>query len=117
MKKSFLSFLSLFTSAGTLICCALPALFVSLGMGAAFAGLVSKFPQLIWLSEHKQWIFIVGAVALLIAGCAQWNARNQPCPIDPVQAKACRITRKWSLAVYIASVGIYAIGTAFAALG
>ena len=38
---------ALFTSFGTLICFALPALFVALGMGAAVAGIVSAVPQLI----------------------------------------------------------------------
>jgi len=39
-NKPFLSaVISLFTASGTLICCALPALFVTIGAGAALAGL------------------------------------------------------------------------------
>jgi len=54
MKKSRLvDFLTLFTSASTLICCALPALLVAIGAGSVMAGLVSNVPQLIWLSKHK----------------------------------------------------------------
>jgi hypothetical protein len=30
---------------------------VSLGMGAVLAGLVSDFPQLVWLSKHKIEVF------------------------------------------------------------
>ena len=38
--------LSLFTSTGTLICCALPALLVSIGAGAVMAGLIEAVPQI-----------------------------------------------------------------------
>ena len=102
---------------GTLICCALPALLVSLGLGAAFAGFVSRFPQLIWVSEHKIWILIIGGITLVLAGWAQWNARSLPCPIDPVQARACRTTRRWSMMVYFLAVRIYIIGTRFSLIG
>ena len=44
---------SLFASSSTLICCALPALLVALGAGAALSSLVSAVPQLVVLSEHK----------------------------------------------------------------
>ena len=114
MRQKLLATLSLFTSASTLVCCALPALFVALGMGAAFAGLVSQVPQLIWMSEHKLWFFSIGGLMLLIAGIAQYQARNLPCPIDAAQAKACDQTRRWSKATYFASVAIYLIGAAFA---
>jgi len=65
--KGLLAFLSLFTSLGTLLCCALPALFVAIGMGAAFAGLVGAVPQIVWLSEKKLWLFGIGALCLLLA--------------------------------------------------
>jgi len=57
--------LSLFASGGTLLCCGLPTLFVSLGLGAVVASTVSAFPFLITLSRHKSWMFL-GAGALLI---------------------------------------------------
>ena len=41
------SVLSLFASSGTLVCCALPALLVALGAGAALSSLVSVFPQVV----------------------------------------------------------------------
>ena len=37
-KSLIAPYLSLFTSFGTVFCCALPSLLVSIGMGAAFAG-------------------------------------------------------------------------------
>ncbi len=112
----FTSFISLFTSASTLVCCALPALFVTLGMGAAFAGLVSAIPQLIWLSEHKAALFVGAGVMLTIAGIAQYRARNLPCPIDRDAARACDQARKTSRIIYGFSLAIYVIGGAFAFL-
>lgn len=106
--------LSLFTSAGTLVCCALPALFVSLGAGAALAGLTSSFPQLIWISEYKAWVFSVAAVMLVIAGWMQWRARYLPCPADPAQARACMRLRRISFGIYIFAVVVYLIGAFFA---
>jgi hypothetical protein len=91
--------LALFTSFGTLICCALPALFVALGMGAVVAGVVSTVPQLVWLSEHKTWVFAGSAVMIVGAWAMHRAARNAPCPADPAQARACMRLRKFSSAV------------------
>ncbi len=114
-RSTFASaFLSLFTSGGTLICCALPALLVSLGAGAAMAGLVGAFPQIVWLSEHKVALFIVAGIMLLLAGAMQWRARSLPCPVEPSLAAACMRTRNVSMAVYIFSVAMFLIGAFFA---
>ena len=113
MKRAF-AFLSLFTSAGTLLCCALPALFVTLGFGAAFAGIVSNVPQLIWLSENKILLFVVGAVLLMTGGILQWRARNNVCRPAPDLTQACTSTRDWSSTLYLISVGTYFVGAFFA---
>lgn len=115
-KIAALPTLTLFTSAGTLICCALPALLVSLGMGAALAGLVSTVPQLIWLSDHKIEVFALSGIALVLSAIVQYKQRYAPCPADPAQAKACsrlRLLSRWILGV---SVAIYAVGFFFAFL-
>jgi hypothetical protein len=108
------SFLSLFTSGGTLVCCALPALMVAVGAGAALSSLVGTFPQLVWLSEHKAPLFVVAGVMLAIAGALQWRARSLPCPADPKLAAACTRTRRVSLWTYVVSVAIFLIGAFFA---
>ena len=108
------SVLSLFTSSGTLICCALPALLVGIGAGAAMSTLVSNVPQLVWFSEHKVGVFTFAALMLLISGLMQWRARSLPCPADPVLAANCVATRKTSFNVYIISVLIFLIGGFFA---
>ena len=53
LKNITLPLISLFSSFGTLICCALPALLVSLGAGAVLAGLITNFPQLIFYLNIK----------------------------------------------------------------
>jgi len=114
--KRFISFLTLFTSVGTLVCCALPALFLVLGMGAAFAGIIGNVPQLIWFSENKILVFSIGAILLTTGGILQQRAKNLVCPIDPKLGVACKTTRDWSFWAYVISVGIYIIGAGFAFL-
>ncbi len=106
--------LSLFTSGSTLICCALPATLVAIGSAATLASLVSTFPQLIWISEHKPLVFGLAGAMLAIAGYLQWQARNAPCPADPKLAAVCTKTRENALRIYWLSVGIYAVGAFFA---
>lgn len=108
--------LSLFTSSATLICCALPALLVSLGMGAVMAGLIETIPQITWLGKHKVAVFSVAAVVLAGAGWMQWRARNAPCPADPAKARACTFLRRTSWVLWWIAVVAYVVGFFFAFL-
>jgi hypothetical protein len=108
------SLLSLFASSSTLVCCALPALLVALGAGAALSGLVSVFPQLVWLSEHKVGLFSFAGLMLLASGTLQWHNRTVPCPLDPALRAACERTRRTSRRVWAASVLLYLVGAWFA---
>jgi Sec-independent protein secretion pathway component TatC len=108
------TWLTLLTSGGTLICCALPALLVALGAGAVLASAVSSFPQLIWISAHKGLIFAIAGCLLAGAGVLQWYARSLPCPVDPELAKSCTRSRRVSLAVYLLAVSIFLVGAFFA---
>ncbi len=114
VHKSVLPTLTLFGSFSTLLCCALPALFVSLGAGAAVAGAVSAFPQLIWLSAHKAGLFVVAGGMLVISGLSRYLARNAPCPVDPEKARACLKLRRMGFGIFIFSMLIYGIGFFFA---
>jgi hypothetical protein len=105
---------ALAASSGTLICCALPALLVTLGAGAALAGLVSVFPQIVWLSENKALVFGVALAAMTLGGVMQWRNRGAPCPTDPALRDACLRTRHWSARVYAASLLLLAVGAWFA---
>lgn len=110
--------LALFGSTATLICCALPALFVALGMGAVVAGLVSAVPQITWLSEHKPLVFGASGALILASAWLQWRARNAPCPTDPRAARACarlRTISVWVLGVAAVAWGVGAFFAFFAA--
>ncbi len=108
------SVLSLFASSSTLVCCALPALLVALGAGAALSSLVSVFPQVVWLSEHKEGLFVFAGLAMTASGVLQWHNRSAPCPTDPALRQACLRTRKTSLRVYALSVLVVLVGGWFA---
>ena len=113
-SNKLVNYLSLFTSSGTIICCALPALLVSMGAGAALSSLITVFPQLVILSIYKIPIFIGAFIMLIIAGMLQYQSRGLPCPTDKKQAYACMQTRKASMIIYFTSVGIFIIGLLFA---
>ena len=108
------SLLSLFASTSTLICCALPALLVSLGAGAALASLVAVFPQIVWISEHKEMIFLISNVLMVLGGFLQWRNRFAPCPVDPDLRNACLSTRRTSLRIYFVSLVLLLVGGWFA---
>jgi hypothetical protein len=108
------SIATLFASSGTLICCALPALLVALGAGATLSTVVSIFPKIVWISEHKIEVFTFAGVMLTISGYMQWRGRFAPCPVDPILRNACLRTRKTSLVVYLTSLFVYLTGGWFA---
>lgn len=106
--------LALFASASTLICCALPALLVTIGAGAAMAGLASNVPGLIFLSAHKGWVFSIAALMMAGAWYARWHTRNAPCPADPAKAKACARLRAFGGATLWVASFLLAVGAFFA---
>ena len=114
--KNFWNWLALFGSSGTLLCCALPSLLVSLGMGASLAGLLSSVPQLVEISRHKSLIFLISAVALALAFYAQNRATKLICPTDPQLAATCQNSRTWGRGVLYISLTIWLIGAFFAFL-
>jgi mercuric ion transport protein len=109
-----LGYMSLFTSLGTLLCCALPSLLVLVGLGATVASVVSAAPWLISLSRHKNWTFAVAG--LLIAANFVYvfrigpklQAAGQSCPVD--QPNACGAASRMSRVVLWISGGIYLVG-------
>jgi mercuric ion transport protein len=112
--RSLSAWLSLFTSTGTLLCCALPSLLVALGMGATMAGLVSSVPQLVWLSQYKLYVFSASGAMLGLASFLQYRSQFEPCPIDPEQARACTASRVWSLRVLLFAIVVWSVGFFFA---
>src|SRR5215472_5901552 len=103
-RNVVLAVATLLGSAGTLVCCVLPAVLVALGAGAALAGLVTAMPQLVWLSEHKALVFGIACTLLVASGGATWYSRTLPCPTDPAVAQACQKLRRINLALYSAAL-------------
>jgi len=106
--------LTLLASSGTLVCCVLPAVMVSLGAGAALAGLVSAVPQLVWLSEHKALVFGSAMAMLALSGVLLWRARSLPCPVSPTAALACRRLRTASVVLWWLALAAVGTGALFA---
>ena len=117
MSKAKLAFretaaptIALVTSLSTLICCTLPAVMITLGMGAALSSLTTNVPQLIWLSANKPLVFGGSFILLCLAWLVRYLTRNMPCPADPKQAKACASLRRLGGWVLYIGFGVWAIG-------
>lgn len=112
--RPLISYGSLFTSFGTLLCCALPSSLVLLGLGASLSNFLGRFPELIWLSEHKDWVFglSLGMLGLSFLGLKASERLN--CPID--KKTQCQETRKWSKPLLYVSLGINIVGASYAFL-
>ena len=116
-NETRLTWLALFTTMGTLVCCALPITLVALGMGATMASLVSNVPFLMTLSQHKIMVFALSAALLALSGWLLYR-RGRECPADSKLAALCDRTQKWNRGVYWSSVGLWGVGffAAFMAL-
>jgi mercuric ion transport protein len=103
-----ISLLSLFSSAGTLVCCALPALLITLGMGLTLASLTSTAPWLFALSRYKAYLFIAAGFLLLASFYfIHWRPRRFAA-CGP--GEACEVAGKYSRFVFWLSVSLYLIG-------
>lgn len=107
------NYFSLFASTSTLICCALPAVFVTLGAGATFASLISAAPFLITLSQYKISITLFALVMIVLAGIVNYRTARLPCPLDPELGRACMQTRRRSQSLYFISTGIFVFASFF----
>ena len=109
---------AMFTSTGTLVCCALPIMLVSIaGLGAFVASMTSTFPILITLSLHKEWVFTLSGLMLVLSGWMIWRP-GRSCPTDPVLARWCDTFQTWNRRMVFTSGVMWGIGffTAFLAL-
>lgn len=112
---SLLDYLSLFTSLGTLLCCALPSLLVLLGLGATVASVLSAMPWLVTLARHKGWVFSI-AGALILADflyvyvvAPRLKAQAQACAIEGGSSACDTAARLSHVVLWIAAV-IYMMG-------
>jgi len=107
INSNKIGLLALLTSSSTLICCALPSLFIAIGAGATLASVVNFFPQLIIISKYKIYISAFTLMILTIAGWIIHKVKYMPCPIDEDLRNACLKTRKQSRVLYLLSLMIF----------
>lgn len=107
--KELTKYAGLFTSFGTLICCAIPSTLVLLGFGASLASFLGEWPQLIWLSENKEWVF---GASFLMLGLSYWSQKSSVCPID--KKEACEGFKRWANPIFIVTLIINIIGSFYA---
>lgn len=98
---------ALAASFGTLVCCALPSLFVLLGLGTTVAAVVSAAPWLVVLSRHKGWVFL--AAGVLIAGSRLYAMYVVPRIVPEGAVCPVRLSRLMRV-VWWVSVGFYSAG-------
>ena len=109
-----LSYFSLFTSLGTLLCCALPSLLVLLGLGATMATVLASVPWLVTLSHHKVWVFTLAGVLIALSFIQTYavgprlRSTNESC--SPENPEACDTATRVSKAVLWIAAAIYALG-------
>lgn len=113
--KPSLRWLTLFITSGTLLCCALPIVLVSMGFGAAVASLNYNIPGLVFLGEHKFWTLSLSALLLLFLAWMIWRP-YQSCPSDPELAAHCETTRRWNQRIFWLSITIWSTGFFFSVL-
>ncbi len=114
IRSGALSYLSLFTSLSTLLCCALPSLFVLFGLGATVASLLSQAPWLVTMSQHKHWVFVIAGLLIsanfvyVYAVAPKVQAKNGAC--DPNDPTGCQTASRFSRIVLWCSAVLYLIG-------
>jgi mercuric ion transport protein len=108
----FLTILSLFTSTGTFICCALPALLITLGMGMTLASLTVSIPWLFSLSRYKGMVFIAAGILLSISFYVIFVRPKKILACEP--GTACETVEKYSRSIFWISVVIYLVGVSTA---
>jgi len=113
--NSHLRWLTLFVASGTLVCCVLPIVLVSLGFGAVAASLAYNIPGLVFLAEHKMWTLSLSALLLGFLAWLIWRP-NQQCPADVQLAAVCQQAKRWNKRIFWSSIAIWSIGFFFSVL-
>ena len=113
IESPMVNFFALLSSSSTLLCCALPAILVSMGAGAVFANVISVFPALTVASRFKVEITVITLIILVAVGVLHSKTAKMPCPADPGLGRACLQSRKRSRIVYYLSCIIFCIASIF----
>ncbi len=104
-----INWLALFAATGTLVCCAIPIILVTLGMGATVAAATSRFPVLITLSQYKTYVFSVSGLLLGLSGWLLYRP-GRACPTDPNLAEYCNRAQLWNRRLLWGSAIVWGVG-------
>ena len=110
MRPKLLSVLTLFTSSGTLICCALPMVIATIAGGASVGTLLTLFPWLIPLSMHKEWIFMLSGILIAISGYLTFRRSSEVACDTNSGEEGCDITGRFNKRMFYLSSFIFLIG-------
>jgi len=107
MKAPGTVWAALAASVGTMLCCVLPSLLVLAGMGTTVAAVTSAVPGLVWLSEHKGWVFLAAGVLIVASRLySEWVA-----PRVAVEGAVCPpALGRWTRRAWWASLVLYGLG-------
>lgn len=114
VNPALLNYFSLFTSMGTLLCCALPSVLVLLGLGATVASFLSAVPWLVTLSRHKVWVFGISGTLIALSFvnlyylAPRLKAKALACPPD--DPRACEVASSVSKVILWVAAAIYLSG-------
>ncbi len=102
--------LILFASTTTLICCALPIVLVSIGLGSVVASIYGEhLPFLRWFGLHDHFVFGITSLILCVGAWTLFRP-GRMCPTDPELAKACNTAHIWNVRFLKAAVLIWCVG-------
>lgn len=104
-----IALITLLTTSGTLVCCALPVLLVTLGMGAIVSGLVGNMPFLVALTHYQRSLFAGSAVLLGVSAWLMYRP-GRTCPADPVLNRMCERLDAWGRRIFWTSSIIWVLG-------
>lgn len=98
--------LGLLASAGAVVCCSLPIILATLGVGAVLVSEPSWLPS---VSEYKFIVFLISGIVLLVAGHLT-RLPGRQYPNDPKQAKLCSRMSTLNHYLFWAAVAIWSAG-------
>jgi di/tricarboxylate transporter len=112
-RQSVANVLALFTSTGTLLCCALPSALAAVAGGSAVVSLVSAVPWLVPLSRSKEWIFLGAGLMIALSAFLTFRPKGKvACTI--AGGEGCRVASRFQKAMFWLSAGVYGVGVFFA---
>lgn len=108
-RDTAVSLLTLLLSGGTLLCCALPLLLITLGLGGAVAYLTDSLPWLVTLSRYKVWMFVVSGIYLVFTGWMIYRP-GRVCPTDLELARLCERADRFNRSIFWIAATIFLAG-------